>query len=69
MSDINYEVEVKKVHPDARCEWFVLQEGGLQYFIFKDNASNKPCLNNPISESEVEAWQSAYNNLVKEGKI
>lgn len=52
----------------ARCEWFILQEGGLRYFIFMDNSSNKPCISDGGCKTEKSAWQSAYNNLKNQTK-
>ena len=68
-TEIDYRAEVLKVYPDARSEWYILQFGGLQWFVFEDNASNKPNISGIGNKTEPEAWQSAYEVLKQDGKL
>ena len=66
MEAINYEREVKRIYADADYKWVYNRErthktewiiwNGLEYIGGYRNSPSK-------------AWQSAYNNLVEQGKI
>jgi len=64
MEAINYEMEVKKACPDAYVCQNTLFETVCIYedFTFSNRLSERV-------KSVWEAWQSAYNNLVEQGKI
>lgn len=61
MSNINYEEDVKKCYPLAKCEGlayrFFIWTGGHRSFLLGSGAT------------ENDAWQSAYQTLKQQGKI
>lgn len=61
MSQINYEAEVRKVYPDARC----MSENYSRYgiYTFSKRIDGWSCL------KEFTAWKSCYNQLVRQNKI
>lgn len=62
MNDINYEIEVKKVYPDA---WVDNAGFGFGYVYI---VSGEMPLSSAYASDSL-AWKSVYNKLVKEGKI
>ena len=63
MSNINYEVEVKKVEPDACSVSFANTALKCHIRLYGDK-QGRPC---SIGKGDTyeEAWQSAYENLPK----
>ena len=63
MSNINYEAEVKKVYPDAKCHIAHLTANKAIYSKIAEQWLSDSCA------FEDEAWQSAYENLKQQRKI
>lgn len=67
MGQIDYKAEVKKVYPDAWCEHLPIYDC---YVIRMTNERYlNPRINGLYDRSRNSAWKSAYEKLVKQGKI
>ena len=62
MTNINYEVEVKKVYPMAVCS----QKAKRQYRVW---LRNKDWEKTKLFTTPKKAWQYVYETLKKQGKI
>ena len=62
MSNIDYKAEVLKHYPDAYYVRFDI-------CFYEIMSCEPPCISLSIGGSEQEAWQNAYEQLKKEGKI
>lgn len=63
---INYEQEVKKKRPYACYVYFA---GALEKHHIRLYTGDYPVSLGTSNKSETDAWQSAYEQLKKEGKI
>ncbi len=64
MSQINYEQEVRKIYPDAKCAGVGLNNSKpLWYMIFGIGLREK------YLDTRKQAWKSAYQNLKQQGKL
>lgn len=63
MSNINYEQEVKKVYPNAVVDFYY--DGKKGHYLLKQTLADIP---NELYDTG-KFWQSAYEQLKKEGKL
>ena len=61
MSEINYEVEVKKVYPDACHVWFENANPKHHIRLYGDEVGLPKSLGK--SDTAQEAWKSAYEKI------
>lgn len=63
---IDYEAEVKIINPYANCEAYYIFHVPIKYYI-EDSSTGQRISNREFEPTE--AWESAYNNLIEQGKI
>lgn len=64
---IDYEQEVKKVYPEATINGDVDIEDNTLLWWVEDGEGNT--ISDIFDEFQSSAWQSAYDNLKKDGKL
>lgn len=69
MEKIDYKAEVKKVYPDVICKHVWVDTLGAMFVVFKmDSIMIADSISGYYKLSK-NAWRSAYDNLLAQGKI